>query len=94
MEQKDNYGLLLRPDVKLHRQYFKEMTRLLGIQVIYRSNKPDKHWTTYAEIDSSYNPPMLVGCIFDEHPTQRTMKKLGWDSELSTDVSVISVPYD
>lgn len=94
MEQKDNYGLLLRPDVKIHRQYFDEMVRLIGIQVIYRSCKLDKHWTTYTEIDSSYNPPMLVGCIFDEHPTQRTMKKLGWDSELSTDAAIISVPYD
>ena len=94
MEQKDNYGLLLRPDVKIHRQYFNEMVRLIGIQVIYRSVKPDKHWTTYAEIDSSYNPPILVGCIFESHPTQKTMKKLGWVSELGDDASIISVPYD
>ena len=94
MEQRDNYGILLRPDVKLHRQYFNEMVKLIGIQVIYRSNKPDKHWTTYAEIDSSYNPPMPIGCIFDEHPTQKTMKKLGWDSERTTEASIISVPYD
>ena len=94
MEQQNNYGLLLRPDIKLHRQYFNEMVRLIGIQVIYRAVKPDKHWTMYAEIESSYEPPMLVGCIFDEHPTQKTMKKLGWDSERTTDASIISVPYD
>lgn len=94
MEQRDNYGILLTPDIKLHRQYFKQMTRLIGINVIYRSVKPNKHWTTYAEIDSSYNEPMLVGCIFEEHPNQRTMKKLGWDAELNTDASVIHVPYD
>lgn len=94
MEQKDNYGILLRPDIKLHRQYFNEMVKLIGIQVIYRAPKPDKHWTMYAEIESSYEKPMLVGCIFDEHPTQKTMKKLGWDSERTTDVSIISVPYD
>ena len=94
MEQKDNYGLLIRPDVKLHRRYFSEMVRLIGVQVIYRSPFPGKHWTTYAEIDSNYTKPLLVGCIFDEHPQQRTMKKLGWDSELDKQASIMSVSYD
>lgn len=88
------YGLLINDGAKLHRRYFNEMVKLHGIQVIYRSPKEDKHWTTYAEIDSNYNPPIVVGCIFEEHPTIKTFKKLGWVSELQDDASVIYVPYD
>lgn len=77
------YGLLLHEeDIKLQREYFIEMTKLIGINVIYRAPRPDKHWTRYSEIDSNYYEPELVGCIFNEHPNQKTMKKLGWNSEL------------
>ena len=92
MEQK--YGKLLTPDIKLHRKYFDEMVKLLGIQVIYRAPRKDKHWTTYSEISSNYKEPLLIGCIFEEHPTQSTMKKRGWVSELQTDSSFIDIAYD
>ena len=46
MEQK--YGQLLNQNIKLHRQYFREMCKLLGIYVIYRAPRPDKSYTTYA----------------------------------------------
>ena len=92
--QAPKYGLLLNNDIKLHRGYFDEMIRLLGIQVIYRAPLPDKHYTTYAEIDSNYAEPILVGCIFDEHPTQQTLKKMGWVAELQQNSSFIHVPYD
>jgi len=92
MEQK--YGKLLTPDIKLHRKYFDEMVKLLGIQVIYRAPRKDKHWTQYSEISSNYKEPLLVGCLFEEHPTQNTMKKRGWVSELQTDSSFIDVAYD
>lgn len=92
--QSPKYGLLLNNDIKLHRGYFDEMIRLLGIQVIYRAPLPDKHYTTYAEIESNYAEPILVGCIFDEHPTQQTLKKMGWVAELQQDSSFIHVPYD
>lgn len=90
----ENYGLLLNPSIKLHRQYFKEMVKLLGIIVKYRAPLPDKHWTNYAEIKSNYMEPIDVGCIFDEYPTQQTLKKLGWVSELQENASLIHVPYD
>lgn len=92
--QAPKYGLLLNNDIKLHRGYFDEMVRLLGIQVIYRAPLPDKHYTTYAEIESNYAEPILVGCIFDEHPTQQTLKKMGWVAELQQNSSFIHVPYD
>ena len=90
----ENYGLLLAPDIKLHRSYFKELLKLKGINIIYRAPKKDKHWTTYAEIDSNYESPILTGRIFTDHPDQRTMKKLGWVAELQENASIISVPYD
>lgn len=89
-----NYGLLLTPDIKLHRKYFEEMVRLLGIMVAYRAPKKDKHYTTYTEIESNYEPIEVVGCIFDEHPEQQTFKKLGWSAELQESASIIHVPYD
>lgn len=88
------YGVLLTPDIKLHRKYFAEMVKLLGIRVIYRSPKKDKTYTTFAELESNYNPPMLVGCIFEEHPTQQTLRKMQWVSELQENASIIHVPYD
>lgn len=88
------YGMLYNKNALLHRQYFNEMVKLIGIQSIYYQPRPDKHWTTYAEIKSNYFEPIVVGCIFNDHLDQRTMKKLGWVSELDTESYAISVPYD
>ena len=94
MEIKNKYGLLLNGDIKLHRQWFKEMVKLHGINVIYRAVKPGMKWTSYAELDTNFEPPTLEGCIFDEHPTQQTLKKMGWVSELQESSSIIHVRYD
>lgn len=94
MESKDT-GLLLDPaNIKLHRKYFEEMVRLLGIQVVYRAPREDKHYNGHGELDSFYYEPMSVGCLFEEHPVEKTMRKLGWNSELMENSSVIHVPYD
>lgn len=90
-----SYGLLLnKNDILLQRNYFTELVSLLGVQVKHRAPKPNKTYTTYAEIQSNYLECETVGCIFQDHPDQRTMKKLGWNAELSTDAAIISVPYD
>lgn len=95
LNNNNNYGTLLdEQNIKLHRFYFEEMCNLIGIKVLYYAPRADKHWTTYAEIKSNYYDPILVGCIFEDHPNQYTMKKLGWDSELQENASLISVPYD
>lgn len=88
------YGSLISPDIKLHRQYFTELVKLLGIQVFYRAPMPGKHWTVYTEIVGNYYDPIQVGCIFHEHPDQQTLKKIGWVSELSESSYLIDVPYD
>lgn len=90
-----HFGTLLHEqDLSRQKRYFLEMCRLIGINVLYRAPKPDKHWTTYAEIDGNYESPRLIGCIFNEHPDQKTMKKLGWAAELQEEAALISVPYD
>ena len=94
MEDREKYGVLLNENAKLHRQYFREMVKLLGITVLYRAPLPNKHYTNYAEIDSNYAPPIKVGCIFTDHPQQQTLKKLGWMAELQDNASIIEVDYD
>lgn len=91
----NNYGLLLKQkDILLQRKYFEECVTMLGVKVIHRAPRPSKHYTQYSEIESNYFEPEIVGCMFDEHPNQRTMKKLGWNAELGEGAAIISVPYD
>lgn len=94
MENKDVGVLLNGNNIKLHRQYFKQTVRLLGINVIYRAPMPNKTWDGYGELDGSFYPPKIVGCLFTEHPNQKTLKKLGWVAELQESSSIIEVPYD
>lgn len=95
MESTVKYGKLLTSDIKLHRAYFKEMCNLQGIKVLYYAPcKKIEKYTTYGELLSYYKKPIVIGCIFDEHPTQQTMKKIGWVSELQEDSSLIHIAYD
>jgi len=95
MENKDTGLLVVKKDIELQRRYFKEMCRLLGMNVLYRSPIDSKKtWTIHGELDSYYNQPESISCIYEEHPQIKTMKKLGWDAELSEEMSIIHVPYD
>lgn len=94
MEDNEKYGILLNSNAKLHRQWFREACKLLGIWVLYRAPKPNKHYTSYAEIESDFEQPLLVGCMFHDHPDQRTLNKIGWVSELQENASLIDVDYD
>ena len=96
MNTLSNYGLLIdEKAIKLHRMYFKELCALNGIKVVYRAPKDSsKHYDQYTEEFSNYEKPEVIDCIFEEHPQQETIKKLGWVSELQTNSSIIHVPYD
>ena len=94
LEDRDRYGILLGPDIKIFRQYFEEMVQLHGIKFIYYAPRQDNHYTTYAEISSNYQQPDVVGVLFDEYPEQKSMKKAGWNAELQENASIIHVPYD
>lgn len=89
-------GLLLNPaNIKIHRLYFTQMCQLLGIKALYRAPiDPSKQYNGYGELDTHYLPATSVNCIWDEHPSEKTMKKLGWNTELSDTTAVIHVPYD
>lgn len=94
MDYMSKYGKLMSPDAKIHRSFFNELVKLWGIQVFYRAPLPNKRYTNYTEIESNYQPPIQIGCIFHEHPDQATLKKLGWVAELQESASLIDVPYD
>ena len=94
LKDQDKYGTLLSPDIKIYRKYFEEMVSLIGIKVVYFAPRPGKHYTLQTEIKTNFQDPEVVGVIFDEYPSQKSMKKMGWVSELQEGSSLISVPYD
>lgn len=93
-ENKKDYGLLINKDIKLHRTWFKQMTALHGINCIYKAPAQNKDYDDQGDLQTGYLPEITVGCIFQEHPDQKSLKKLGWVAELQESSSLIHVPYD
>ena len=50
MKSKDVGVLLNGNNIKLHRNYFKQMVKLIGINVIYRQPMENKTWDGYGEL--------------------------------------------
>lgn len=90
----NNYGLLLNKDIKLHRFYFKEMVKLLGINCQFYAPLNNKHYDKLGDLRANYAQAQTVGCIFQDHPDQKTLRKMGWVAELQEGSSIIHVPYD
>lgn len=90
----NDYGLLLNKDIKLHRMYFQQMVKLLGINCQFRAPMGNKTYNKLGDLETDYHPAKTVGCIFQEHPDQKTLKKMGWVAELQEGASIIHVPYD
>jgi hypothetical protein len=94
-DAKKDYGILLsEKNIKLHRSYFKQMTALHGINCKYRAPMPNKTNDNYGDLATGYLPEIIVGCLFEEHPNQKSLKKAGWVAELQEGSSMIHVPYD
>ena len=97
MMDNEHTGLLVHEaDAKLFRTWFKEMCRLQGIKVIYRTIKAgvtDKY-DDYGELDDLTENPTEQWVIFEEYPSQRTMQKLGWNTEALETCPILHVPYD
>jgi hypothetical protein len=70
------------------------MVKLLGINCKYRAPAPNKTNDSYGDLQTGYMPEVIVGCLFDEHPNQKSMRKAGWVAELQEGSSIIHVPYD
>lgn len=95
MENKDTGLLLNKQNIDLQKDYFKEMVRLLGIKAIYKAPISSmKNYSLNGNLDTPYAEGIICGCIFEEHPTIKTMKTLGWATELSESASIIHVPFD
>ena len=94
MNPDNKYGMLLTPEIKLHRKYFLEMAKLLGIQFIYKAPLPGKTFDNHGDLNANYYPGQVVFGIFQDHPDQKTLKKMGWVAELQENSSIIHVPYD
>lgn len=94
LKNNGNYGMLLTSDIKLHRTWFKQMAKMLGIKFIYRAPRKSKEFDKYGELDSKYYEPIEVYGIYQDHPDQKTLKKMGWVAELQEGSSIIHVPYD
>lgn len=95
MEELDTGLLLNKEDIQLHRMWFTEFVSLHGIKVIFKKPVSTKHYDRYAELhDQVVTEGEIVGCIFEEHPAERSMRKLGWNSEDQKGNPVIHVPYD
>lgn len=89
-----DYGLLINKDIKLYRTWFKQMTALHGINCKYRAPLKNKEYDIHGDLQTGYKPEIIVGCIFEEHPDQKSLKKAGWVAELQEGSSIIHVPYD
>ena len=90
----NDYGLLLsKKDITLYRMWFKQMLKLHGINCKYRAPH-NKQYDARGDLQSGYKPEIVVGCLFEEHPNQKSLKKAGWVAELQEGSSMIHVPYD
>lgn len=90
---RNSYGILVNPDALLHRQWFMEFLRLHGKQALYKC-PINKKYNQVGELQCDYGSPIVVGCIYEDRPSQKTTHKLGWNSQLQEEASLIHVPYD
>jgi hypothetical protein len=71
-------GLLVNTDAARFRGYFKEMAKLLGIEVEYQY-PIDMDYSTYGDENPlGFSEPTPMDIIFEENPKISTLKKLGW----------------
>lgn len=89
-----DFGILISPDIKLHRMWFKQCVALHGINCKYRAPLENKEYDHHGDLQTGYKPEIIVGCLFEEHPNQKSLKKAGWVAELQEGSSMIHVPYD
>lgn len=85
---------IIQNDAKIFRYYADEALDMYGIVSQYYQCKPGKSFTTLGELKSCYYDPIRTKVIFDQAPQVRTLKKLGWVTELDSQQPIIHVKYD
>lgn len=88
-------GQLTKKDSTIFRQFFKEMAKLRGIEVIYQY-PIDMNFTIYAEEDpKGFSEDIPIDIIFDENPKVTTLRKYGWISQTPDDKPYLAqLPFD
>lgn len=87
-------GFLTDNDSTLYRNWFVEMARLRGIEVLYRyPMKVDP--TIHAEMLTEMSEPIPMDIIFETNPRTAMLKQIKWVSEFPNDKPYIAIlPYD
>jgi hypothetical protein len=89
------YETLLGSDLEIFRDYFKEALQFYGIPARYYQIKPGETFNESAELKAGYYDPKRIRVIFNQVPTVRTLKMLGWVTELDMDVQpIVDVMFD
>lgn len=88
-------GFLTKQDSTLFRGFFKEMAHLRGITVEYLSIE-ENETTVHGEIlPKKFREPVMLDVIFDENPSVKTLRKIGWVSISPDDKPyLMQLPFD
>ena len=87
-------GLLNRSDSRIHRRFFSEMCKLIGMRVEYQY-VVKQSLTLHSEDNSDLSAPIPLDILFDENPSVDTLNKLGWMTELNMQQPVVvNLPYN
>lgn len=89
-------GLLTQGDAGVFQEWFKEACKLHGIPVKYQYPIPyEDDVTIYGEIKPKFSEEIDIDIMFEQNPTVKTLKRIGWVSETPDDKPYIAyLPID
>jgi len=88
-------GLLTKNDATIYRRFFKEMARLRGQTVLYQYLIKNYETIHGEVIPVKLSDPIAIDVIFNENPSIKTLKRLGWLSIDPDDKPyIMQMPYD
>lgn len=85
---------IIQDDARIFKFYAKEALEMYGIPSEYYQCKPGRTFTTLGELKACYYDPVRTKVIFDQAPQVRTLKKLGWVTELDAQQPIVHVMFD
>lgn len=85
---------IIQNDAKMQRKYFNEMLDFYGIPAQYFQCKPGKKYNSVGEMKDCFFDPIRTKVLFDQVPSIKTLKKLGWVTELDQQQPLVHVKYD
>lgn len=94
MEDEDTGVLLIKKNIEtLGSFYFNEPANLIGTNVLFwEPLEGGDKWDGRGEPNNTFfYPPIKTHCFYNTHPSQKTMKGLGWDPVLDAEARVIVV---